>query len=75
MNFKILAVLVASFVLAVSGILLAVSGNWLAAVPCGWSGIVGVLLTFNYCAGERNKQLDREMVEYERLEHRNKQAA
>lgn len=68
MNFKVLAVLAASFALAIVGIVAAVSGNWLAAVPCGWTGVVGVLLTFNYCAGERNKQLDAETVEYARFQ-------
>lgn len=67
MNFKVLAVLAVSFALAVVGIVAAVSGNWLAAVPCGWTGIVGILLTFNYCAGERNKQLDEDTVEYVRF--------
>lgn len=75
MNFKVLAVLAVSFALVVVGIVAAVSGNWLAAVPCGWTGVVGVLLTFNYCAGERNKQLDEEIDEHVRIQRDQKQAA
>lgn len=67
MNFKVLAVLAVSFALVIVGIVAAVSGSWLAAVPCGWSGVVGLLLAFNFCAGTRNKQLNEETVEYARF--------
>jgi hypothetical protein len=75
MNFKVLAVLVVSFALTVVSVLAAVSGSWLIAVPCGWSGVVGLLLTFNYCAGTRNKQLDEEIDEHVRIQRDQKQAA
>lgn len=73
MNFKILAVLAVSFALIALGIIAFVAGNYLAAVPCGWMGMTGLLLTFNHCAGTRNKEIDEE--EYERSRRSTKQAA